>query len=152
MSSLQDYDLFFTFLKKYSRAGYVGISMDDQLMADLEKMMVNNDQYFIIGDLISMNIVFSTKRAKLKLGIDPEQVNPYHFFEATHPEDIQRHSLGRAKLFKIAQDFYISQTGCTFISTNFRIRNPNGDYENTLIQCYLFLMNCQLRQYFFSNS
>lgn len=138
MSSLQDYDLFFTFLKKYSTVGYEGIKKDDQLIVDLEKMMAKNDQYFIIGDLITMNVVFSTKRAKIKLGIEPEQVTPYHFFEATHPEDLQRHSLGRAKVFKIAQDFYISQNGCTILSSNFRMRNPHGDYENTLYQCYLF--------------
>lgn len=138
MSSLQDYDLFFTFLKKYSSVGYQGINKDDQLIADLEKMMAKNDQYFIIGDLIKMNVIFSTKRAKLKLGIEPEHVTPYHFFEATHPEDLQRHSLGRAKVFKIAQDFYISQAGCTLLSSNFRMRNAQGNYENTLYQCYVF--------------
>ena len=105
MSSLQEYDLFFTFLESILSAGFVGISRDDQLLAELEKMMAKNDQYFIIGDLITMNIVFSTKRAKLKLGIDPEHVTPYHFFEETHPEDLHRHSLGRAKYLKSPRIF-----------------------------------------------
>jgi DNA-binding CsgD family transcriptional regulator len=95
-----------------------------------------------------MNVIFSTNRAKIKLGIDPEHVTPYHFFESTHPEDLHRHSLGRAKVFKIAQDFYISQSGCTILSSNFRMRNPNGDYENTLYQCYLFFNELPVKTVF----
>jgi DNA-binding CsgD family transcriptional regulator len=65
-------------------------------------------------------------------------LNPYHFFEATHPDDIQRHSLGRAKVFKTAQDLFIAGEGCSLLSSNFRMRNPDGIYENTLYQCYVF--------------
>ncbi len=133
-----DYSYYFRFMQTYSSAGFTGISPTDPLLLELEDMMENNDQYFIIGDLISMNIVFSSRRTHAKLGIEPASVTPYHFFEATHPDDIQRHSLGRAKMFKVAQDIFIAKNGCMLMSTNFNMRIPGNGYENTLYQCYIF--------------
>jgi DNA-binding CsgD family transcriptional regulator len=138
MSDSRDYGPFFRFLQTYSPVGFKDIDPADPLILELENNMEKNDQYFVIGDLISMNIVYSSKRSLVKLGIDPALVNPYHFFEATHPDDIQRHSLGRAKVFKTAQDIFITGEGCSLLSSNFRMRNPDGIYENTLYQCYVF--------------
>ena len=133
-----DYSYFFRFMQTYSSVGFKGINPTDPLLLELEEMMEKNDQYFIIGDLISMNIVFSSRRTHTKLGIEPASVTPYHFFEATHPDDIQRHSLGRAKMFKVAQDIFIAKNGCMLMSTNLNMRNPGNGYENTLYQCYIF--------------
>jgi DNA-binding CsgD family transcriptional regulator len=72
------------------------------------------------------------------IGISPAEVSPYHFMEATHPDDIQRLNLGRAKLIGRAQDLFIAKKGEVLISTNFKIRNPKGIYSNILIQSYLF--------------
>ena len=72
------------------------------------------------------------------IGLNPVDVTPYHFFEATHPDDIHRHSLGRSKLFGLAQGLYIAEKGNALLSTNLRLRNPVGGYPNILIQCYLF--------------
>jgi len=138
MSSSKDYAIFFTFLQTYSPAGFKDINPNDPLVQELESMMEKNDQTFIVADLISMNIIFSSKRNKVKFGIDPTEITPYHFFEATHPDDIQRHSLGRAKIFKQAQDLFIEKSGCSLASSNLNMRNAEGVYENTLYQCYLF--------------
>lgn len=138
MSSLKDYALFFTFLQTYSPAGFKNINPEDPLLLELESMMEKNDQSFIVADLISMNIIFSSKRSSAKMGVEPAELSPWHFFEATHPDDIQRHSLGRAKIFKSGQDLFIAKSGCSLASTNLRMRNAKGIYENTLYQCFLF--------------
>ena len=72
------------------------------------------------------------------LGIKPEDLTPYHFKEATHPDDLKRNELGIAKLFKTAHELFVAKKGEMLISTNFRFRNITGNYSNQLVQCYLF--------------
>ena len=132
------YRLFFRFIDMYAPVGYKGIDPDGPLMIELEKMMERNDQFFYVGDLLQMHFSFTSKGSTRMLGIEPSDLTPYHFFEATHPDDIQRHTLGRAKLFKMAHDLYIAQKGFSILSTNFHFRNPAGNYSNILVQLYLF--------------
>ncbi len=107
-------------------------------MRDLELMMEKNNQFFFICDLIQMRILFTSKRSTQMIGIEPKNVTPYHFFEATHPDDIHRHSLGRTQLFKIAQELFIARKGNALASTNFKILCADGKYKCLLFQCYLF--------------
>jgi len=72
------------------------------------------------------------------IGIEPLEVTPYHFFEATHLDDLHRHTLGRAKLFNMAQDLFVAEQGYALLSTNLKMCNPKGQFINTLYQCYLF--------------
>jgi len=144
MPDPRDYSPFIRFLQIYSTVGFSGIDPADPLIVELEDKMEKNDQYFIVGDMISMNILYSSKRCLLKIGVDPALITPYHFFEATHPDDIKRHNLGRSKVFKTAQDIFIAGEGCSLISTNLRMRNTDGMYENTLYQCYIFFNNSPL--------
>lgn len=132
------YDLFLKFTGKYTPAGFYGIDHSDPLLCELEALMKVNRQFFIIADLIQIKILFATSLCRTMIGIDPSEVTPYHFFEATHPDDIQRHNLGRTKLFRIAQDMFIAKNGTQILSTNFRLRNTELAYTNMLIQCYIF--------------
>jgi len=132
------YSLFFEFIKTYSPGGFKGIDRDLPLLEDLEKMLNKNNQFFFIADLIQVKLLFTSNRSIDMIGINPEDVSPYHFFEATHPDDIQRHNLGRSKLFGMAQGLFIAEKGDGLLSTNLRIRNPKGGYTNLLFQCYLF--------------
>jgi len=132
------YDIFYKFIQTYSPKGFIGINPDDNLMLELEQMMEKNKQFFAVMDLIQMKLCFTSKRCKQMLGILPEAANPYHFFEATHPDDIRRHSLGRVKLFKVAQDIFIANQGLGLMSSNLRIRNSTGSYSCLLFQCYVF--------------
>lgn len=134
----QDYSLFHKFSENYSSNGFKGINPDDPLMHDLELMMKNNNQFFFVCDLIQMRILFTSKRSTQMIGIEPENVTPYHFFEATHPDDIHRHSLGRTQLFKMAQEIFIARKGSALASTNFKILCADGKYKCLLFQCYLF--------------
>jgi DNA-binding CsgD family transcriptional regulator len=141
MPDPRDYGPFFRFLQTYSAVGFKGIDPADPLILEMENNMEMNDQYFIVGDMISMQILYSSKRCLQKIGVAPDKITPYHFFEATHPDDLNRRSLGRAKIFKTAQDLFIAGEGCRILSSNFRMRNLEGIYENTLYQCQIFYIN-----------
>lgn len=138
MKGTKNYKLFLKFLKSYKRQGYKDISATDPLMLELERMMEKNDQFLYVADLIQMEILFTSKRSEHMIGVAPEDISPYIFMEATHPDDIQRLNVGRTKLVKLAQDIFIAEEGSKLLSTNFRIRNAEGKYSNFLIQAYLF--------------
>jgi DNA-binding CsgD family transcriptional regulator len=132
------YNLFFKFIQTYSPSGFKGINRNDPLMLELEKMTEANNQFFYISDLIRMKIEFTSQRSYQMLGINPDDVSPYHFTEATHPDDLKRNDLGLAKLFKIAHELFVAKKGEMLISSNFRYRNISGNYSNQLAQFYLF--------------
>jgi hypothetical protein len=148
MDNTQDYTLFHKFIKTYILNSFNGINAADPLMIELEDMMEKNNQFLYIADIIQMNVIFTSKRSIEMIGITPENVSPYHFMEATHPDDIQRLNLGRAKLIKLAQDIFIAKEGTTLVSTNFKIRNAEGVYSNFLVQAYLFYSSLQNTVFF----
>lgn len=133
-----DYSLFFEFIETFTPSGFKGIKPNHPLICEIEEMTKNNNQFFVVADAIEMRIVYSSSRSTQMIGIKPEEVTPYFFFEATHPDDIQRHNLGRSKLFKIAQEIFIAKKGSAVLSATLKIRNPMGEYSCLLIQCYLF--------------
>lgn len=132
------YSLFFRFIEAYTPSGFKGISREDPLILALENMMKINNQFFLIFDMIRMKVEFSSTGSRELLRIDPEDISPYHFKEATYPEDLRRNELGIATLFKLAHELFVAKKGEILISTNFRFRNHTGNYSNQLVQCYLF--------------
>jgi DNA-binding CsgD family transcriptional regulator len=138
MDNSQDYSLFQKFIEKFSPIGFNGINRDDPLMLELELLLEMNNQFFFVGDIIKMKILFTSKRSSQIIGIEPENITPYHFFEATHPDDIQRHSLGRTQLFKMAQDLFIAKKESALVSSNFKILGADEKYKSLLFQSYLF--------------
>lgn len=132
------YNLFFDFIKTYSSVGFKGIDRQDPLILSLEETLKDNNQFLLIFDMLHMKNEFTTMGSIKMLGIEPEVLTSFHFKEATHPDDLKRHGLALAKLFKIAHDLFIAKKGDMLISSNFRFRNPSGNYTNQLIQCYLF--------------
>jgi DNA-binding CsgD family transcriptional regulator len=134
----EGYNLFFRFIEKYAPTGFKNIDRLEPLNVQIEQMMENHKQFFYIGDLIQMHFFHVSNLSKQMMGIEPGILNPYHFFEATHPDDIYRLSLGRAKLLKIAHDLFKAQNGCMILSTNFMMRKPEGNYSNILVQIYAF--------------
>jgi len=83
------------------------------------------------------------------IGIEPEEVSPYHFMEVTHPDDIQRLNLGRTKIIKMAQDLFIAKKGYGLLATNYKMRNPSGGYSDFLIQCYIYYTSIPNETVFF---
>ena len=145
----QDYGQFFKFIETFSKDGFIGIDRDHPLILELEKMMELNNQFFYIADVIQMGILFTSKRSTQMIGIDPEELTFYQFMEVTHPDEIQRLSLGRPKILKLAQDLYTAEKGVRLLSTDFRMRNTLGDYSNILIQGYLVYTTIPRKTVFF---
>lgn len=138
ISDARDYRLFFKFINTFSNVGFKGIDRNDSLLQQLEALMEYDNQFFFIGDIIQIQILFTSKRSVEMIGVLPEEVTPYNFFEATHPDDIQRHNLARSKLFGLAHDLYIAERGEAVMSTNFKIRNPYEGFTQMLFQAYMF--------------
>lgn len=132
------YKLFFEFLETFSAVGFTEIDRNDPLVVALEAQTKINDQFFLVFDVIRMKIEFTSQRSLQMLGIKHEVLNPYHFKEATHPDDLTRNELGITKIFKIAHELFIAKKGEMLISSNFRFRNITGTYSNQLVQIYLF--------------
>lgn len=138
MTDYHNYSAFHQFIETFSPTGFNGIDSNHPLLLDLELMMERDNQFITIVDIIQMKYLFTSKRSVQMIGFEPEIVTPYHFMEVIHPEDIERLSIGRTKLIKMAQDIFIANKGEAILSTNFRIRNYEGIYANVLFQCYLF--------------
>jgi hypothetical protein len=145
------YNLYLKFIESYSPIGFRDIDQDDPLILELEKMMEDNNQFLLVFDMIRMKVEFTSQRSRQMLGIKPEEISPYHFKEATHPDDLKRHELGIAKLFKIGHELFVAKKGEMLISTNFRFRNITGNYSNQLVQCYLFYMGAPCDTVFMIN-
>ncbi len=134
----RQYDLFFRFIDTYLPVGFKGVDRHHPLVLELEEMMKENNQFLSVFDMVRMKTLFCSQGSLQILGINPEELTSYHFKEATHPDDLRRHELGLAKMFKIAHELFVAKNGEMLISTNFRFRNPTGKYTNQLIQCYFF--------------
>ncbi len=133
-----DYSLFLNFFDTFSQTGVEGIAPDDPMMVELDQMMEMNNQLFYIADVILLDILFISKRVTEMFGIEPDKVRTGFFLTTTHPDDLRRHHLVRAKLISIAQELYIKKEGRRIISSNFRARQPDGSYKNLLYSCNLF--------------
>lgn len=138
MENHHNYRLFTKFIENFSPDGFCNISQNNPLILQIDEMMKSNNQFFFVGDIIQMKILFTCRQSKKITGVKPENITPYYFFEATHPDDIQRHSLARIQLFKMAQELFIAKKGSSLISSNFKIRDTDGKYKCLLFQCYLF--------------
>jgi len=132
------YSLFFDFIKTYSSVGFKGINRQDPLILSLEETLKDNNQFLMIFDMLHMKNEFTTLGSIQIMGIEPEVLTSFHFKEATHPDDLKRHELALVKLFKVAHDLFVAKEGYMLVSSNFRLRNPAGNFANQLIQCYLF--------------
>jgi DNA-binding CsgD family transcriptional regulator len=145
----EDYSLFFRFIETYTPSGFQGIDLNDPLILELEEMMKDNDQFFYIADIIQMKVLFTSSRSLHIIGIDPKEVSPYHFMEAVHNDDIQRLNLGRSKIIKMAQDLFIARKGYGLLTTNYRFRNPSGEYTDILVQAYIYYTTIPYSTVFF---
>ena len=137
-ADLQDYSIFLKFIETYSPAGFRGIDRNDPLIIELEEFTERNNQFFHVADLILAQIIWASKRTTPMMGIPPEELNAYHFMEATHPDDLYKHTLGRSKMFNLANDLFNAREGNALLSINLRIRNDKGDYPDLLFQLYFF--------------
>jgi DNA-binding CsgD family transcriptional regulator len=138
MTKCRDYKLYYKFIETYCPRSFVGIDRSDSLIIELEKMTEANNQYFFVGDLLQGKIIFTSKRSTQMVGVDPEELNPYHNMEAVHPDEVYRNTSGWAKLLNMANELLRNKGGAAILSVNMKLRNPDGRYPEILFQSYLF--------------
>lgn len=138
LNNSDGYKKYLKLVKAFSQGGFEFLKPDQPLMEELEEFTENNNQFFYFGDLLQMKIFYTSKRSLQILGVEPEKFTPYVFFDVTHPDDLERQSLGRAKLFKTANDLFVAKNGFKIISSNFFMKNSSGNYSNLFFQFYLF--------------
>jgi len=134
----QDYSLYYKFIETYCPRSFVGIDRGDALIIELEKMTESNNQYFFVGDLLQGKILFSSMRSLQMIGIDPDELNPYHNMEAVYPDEIYRNTSGWSKLLNMANELLRNKGGAAVLSVDMKLRNPDGRYPDVLFQSYLF--------------
>jgi hypothetical protein len=135
----EDYSLFYKFFVTYSEGDFKGINPNDPLMVEIDRYMDLNNQLFYIADVVLLDIKFISKGVIRMFGMEQDKVSPGFFLNTTHPDDLKRHHLARAKLISAAQEIYIQKSGTCIISANFRGRKPGTtDYADYLYQCFLF--------------
>lgn len=147
-SAFGNYDLYYKFIHTYSPFGFRNIDSDSTLMKQLDNLMEKNNQFIVVGDFLKMKIAFTSSRSVQLMGIEPEDMDPFSFIDATHPDDVQRHYLCRAKMNNMAKELYISEKGFSLLSSNLRLRNPAGGYSQTLFQEYLYFVTIPYKSVF----
>jgi len=138
MKLSKDYKILQDFIETYLPVGFKGIKPEDPLMVKINAMMRKNKQYFYFGDMLRFEILYTCTAIKEVLGIDSSNFDPGVQFKGTHPDDIQRHAVSRAKMIRISNDIFCSKGEGTIMSTNMRYQHTDGHYVNCLVQAYTF--------------
>lgn len=146
---IKDYSIFYEFIKKFMPNGFKEVNENDPVFLELNELLEANNQFFYIADIIQLKILWTSRQSKKIIGIEPEDVSPYFFMEATHPDDIQRLNLGKTRLIKLSQDMFIAGEGKALLSTNFNVRNATGGYTNLFMQNYLFYTEVPYKTVFY---
>jgi DNA-binding CsgD family transcriptional regulator len=138
MSKPYDYKVFHNFIEHYLPGGFMDISLTDPQLVWIEKLLELNNQFFFVGDIIRLKVLFTSKGSYEMLGIEPGSFDPAIILSSTHPNDIKRNSHVRTLTINTGQDLFINRKGTANISSNFRLKNKDGKYRNILFQTYLF--------------
>jgi DNA-binding CsgD family transcriptional regulator len=132
------YNLFFRLIEKYGPGGYTGIDNNDPLMIEIEENMTQNNQFFYIGDVVLFNIIYTSKRSLDMMGIEPAVLSGINYFQSAHPDERNRHNLGRTMLLMLAHELYTEEKGYRIFSSNYWMKNAEGKYSNFLMQFYIY--------------
>ena len=138
MSSAYSYSIFFDFIESYLPSGFLNINADDPIIQQLTRVMEENDQFITVADLAQIKFLYVSEGIRSLIGVEPSQLNPSHFVEVTHPDDLSRFGLLRAQTFIVEKEVLETKTGSALVSFTIRLRNPAGVYFNCLCQAYFF--------------
>lgn len=133
-----DYNIFFKLIEAYGPKVFSGIDPNDSLMTEAEEIMNQNDQFFYFGDLILFHILYTSKRSLDMLGVEPADLSPLKFYQALHPDEMQRNILYKNVLTKTAHNLFLAEKGHKLLSTSFLVKNAKGKYINVLSQFFLY--------------
>jgi DNA-binding CsgD family transcriptional regulator len=132
------YSLFFDFIESYLPSGFQNIRPDDPIILKMEQVMKENGQFITMADLEQIRFLYVSEGIRKMIGVEPTQLNPSHFVEVAHPDDLCRLGLLRAQTFVVEKEVLESDKGSALVSFTLRLRNPSGEYINHLCQAYFF--------------
>ena len=133
-----DYNIFFKLIETYGPKRFSGIDPNDSLMTEAEEIMEKNDQFFYFGDLILFQILYTSKRSLDMLGVEPADLSPLKFYQAIHPDEMERNILYKNILTKTAHNLFLAEKGQIVLSTDFQVKNAKGKYINVLSQFFIY--------------
>jgi hypothetical protein len=135
---ITDYNLFFKFIESYSKQGFSGVDPEDPFIKELEEILEKNRQFFYVGDLIKLKILYTSYSVFSLLGINPGDIDPRVIFDITHPDDLDRHGSVRSRVFREANELFMRGEDYKVMSTNLMFRTSQNDYINFLNQAYMW--------------
>ena len=138
MSKPYKYSLFFDFIESYLPSGFRNIDAKDPIVLKLKEVMEESNQFITVADLGHIQFLYVSDGIKEMIGVEPSQLNPGHFVEVTHPDDLSRLGLLRAQTFIVEKEVLETKKGSALVSFTMRLRNPAGVYINHLCQAYFF--------------
>lgn len=133
-----DYRIFQQFIDTYISRGFTGIRRHDPLILEMEELMRSRKQFFYVGDLIRIKIMFTSQTSRDMIGVDPDGMGPGELYLVTHPDDVNRMNLARLRLFRSGTDLFQKKEGSLFYSIPFFLNDTNGKRIRLLFQGYLF--------------
>jgi hypothetical protein len=133
-----NYSIYFDFIESYLPSGFLNINPDDPIMQRLEKVMEENDQFITLSNLGQIKFLYASEGIRQMIGVEPKELNPGHFVEVTHPDDLHRLGLLRAQTFIVEKEVLETQKGSALVSFTIRLRNTDGIYRNHICQAYFF--------------
>jgi DNA-binding CsgD family transcriptional regulator len=138
MVKYYSYNLFFDFIESYLPKGFLGINANDPIMLKLNSVMEENDQFITVANLAEIKFLYVSEGIRKMIGVDPVQLNPGHFVEVVHPDDLTRLGLLRGQTFVVEKEVLETKKGSALVSFTLRFRNTSGVYFNCLCQAYFF--------------
>jgi DNA-binding CsgD family transcriptional regulator len=137
MKQQLDYHSFIWFFETYKKQGFKKIDKQEPQLANFEQKLKANGQFFYIADLIKLKVLYASKGHYDFFGQIPAKSYPSVVFEASHPDEKERHSLTRSKLIKLGHDLLIHPNEYHYLNSNFRIKNVQGNYIQLMFQACL---------------
>jgi len=132
------YNIFFDFIESYLPTGFLNINPDDPIIRQLEKVLVENDQFITVADLGQIKFLHVSEGIRQMIGVEPRELNPGHFVEVVHPDDLSRFGLLRAQTFVVEKEVLETDKGSALVSFTIRLRNSAGEYHHHICQAYFF--------------
>lgn len=133
-----DYTIFNDFIEKLLLHEVEGVNRQDELILELEKKLMENQQFIYIADLLQMQVLFTSAGSQNLIGVDPVQFDLSSLISRVHPIDFKRHSLARSMVIKKGYELLMRRRGISIISTHSHVRNKSGAFTNLLFQAYSF--------------
>jgi hypothetical protein len=131
-----NYSIYFDFIESYLPTGFRNIKASDPIVQKMEEEMELNNQYISVIECGTVNFLYTSKGSLPLIGVDPIELNPTHYLEVTHPDDIHILEWARIQLFRMEQEIFKAKKGSALFSYPLRMKNASGEYHQFLGQDY----------------